>query len=241
MLLLALERASSHAGAALFRDEACLAEQSSAGESARTPAWMVDIRDLLRRGGVTVGQLDRLAVGLGPGSFSGIRSAVAGFQGLGLPHGIPLVGVSSAAAVAWRWLQAAPACRRVTVLGDARRERLWVATFERAAGGRLAVVPADGQARAPLHTTDDFALVPVAALAGAIPADSVVLSPDWARLAAQLAALLPAGRLMTDGGVSTAADVARLVLANPGGVRTEPVPIYLHPPVALKPTANSKS
>jgi tRNA threonylcarbamoyl adenosine modification protein YeaZ len=233
MYLLAVDRSSSQSGAALFRDSVCLAEQVTAGEPARAPAWMADVRDLLAGAGVTVGQLDRLAVGLGPGSFSGIRAAVAGLQGLGLPRNIPLAGVSSAAALAFRRLQASPAVRRITVLGDARRERLWAATFEQTAGGRLAVVAADGQMRPPSHTASDFWLGALSEVVGIIPDGAVVLTPDWARLGARLTSLLPPERLMTGENQPTASDVARLVCADPAAALTEPVPIYLHPPVAV--------
>jgi tRNA threonylcarbamoyl adenosine modification protein YeaZ len=233
MYLLAVDRSSSHSGAALFRDSVCLAEQVTAGEPARAPAWMADVRNLLSGAGVTVRQLDRLAVGLGPGSFSGIRAAVAGLQGLGLPHGIPLAGVSSAAALAFRRLQASPAVRRITVLGDARRERLWAATFEQTAGGRLAVVVADGQVRPPTHTAADFCLGPLAEVVGLIPDGAVVMTPDWARLGARLTTLLPPERLLPGEIQPTAVDVARLVCADLAASLTEPVPIYLHPPVAV--------
>lgn len=233
MLTLAVERSSGHSGAALFRDAVCLAEQSTYGEPARAPAWMADVRDLLTTADVTVMELDRLAVGLGPGSFSGTRAAVAGLQGLGLPYGIPLTGVSSAAALAFHWLRATPSVRRVTVLGDARRERLWVATFELTSDGRINVVTADGQARKPCHTAEDFALLPSATLLTAIPAGTAVITPDWERLKLRLTALLPADCLITGDHQPTAVDVARLVYTDIAAARTDPAPIYLHPPVVV--------
>jgi tRNA threonylcarbamoyladenosine biosynthesis protein TsaB len=233
MLLLAVDRSSVHSGVALFRDATCLAEKSSVGEPTRAPAWMADVRDLLDGAGVSVAQLDCLAVGLGPGSFSGTRSAVAGLQGLGLPQGKPLVGVSSAAALAWRWLQANPTVRRVTVLGDARRERLWCTSFEIVDGRRLSTVTADGTVRPPSHAAEDFELVPLAAVAAMVPDGAMVLTPDWDRLGARLAALLPAGRVLAESLLPTATDVARLVLADPAAAHAEPVPIYLHPPVVV--------
>jgi len=231
MLLLAVDRSSASSGAALFRDGACLAERTARGDPARAPAWMADIRDLLARAGLSVGQLDGLAVGLGPGSFSGTRAAVAGLQGLGLPRGIPLAGVSSASALAWRVLQTAPCGSRVAVVGDARRERLWTAAFERGVDGRLAVVGVEGRLRPPSHADDDFQLVLASKLAAAIPAGAKVLSPDWDRIETRLREQLDDGLLVAGCQCPTAGDVARLVVADRAGARSDPVPVYLHPPV----------
>jgi tRNA threonylcarbamoyl adenosine modification protein YeaZ len=50
---------------------------------------------LLDAAGVRLRDLDRLAVGIGPGSFTGIRIAVAYAKSLAYAAGIPLVGISS--------------------------------------------------------------------------------------------------------------------------------------------------
>lgn len=46
------------------------------------------------------GEVDRIAVGLGPGTFTGLRIAIATALGLGLSSGVPVVGVSSLEAMA---------------------------------------------------------------------------------------------------------------------------------------------
>lgn len=49
----------------------------------------------LRRGGLTLDALDRIAVGTGPGLFTGLRIAVSYAKGLALARRLPLVGISS--------------------------------------------------------------------------------------------------------------------------------------------------
>ena len=85
----------------------------------RDPTWCARLRDLLagRRP-------DLLAVGLGPGSFAGVRSSIACLQGMGLALGLRPLGFPSAALCAL-----ASGLPEVTVVGDARRNTLWAARF----------------------------------------------------------------------------------------------------------------
>ena len=53
------------------------------------------IEDLLTEAGLRLRELDRIAVGLGPGAFTGVRIAVAYAKSLAYGSGVPLVGVSS--------------------------------------------------------------------------------------------------------------------------------------------------
>lgn len=70
--------------------------------------------------------LDRVAVGIGPGSFTGLRVGIALAQGIALGLGRPLVGVGSLEALAWE----KPGVVR-TALIDARRGELFVQAFGR--------------------------------------------------------------------------------------------------------------
>ncbi len=53
------------------------------------------IAGILAARGLTVADLDRLAVGIGPGSFTGVRIAVSYAKALALAAGLPLTGISS--------------------------------------------------------------------------------------------------------------------------------------------------
>jgi tRNA threonylcarbamoyl adenosine modification protein YeaZ len=74
-------------------------------------------------------QPDLLAVGLGPGSYTGIRSALAIAQGWNLAHNTPATGVSSVEAIAfnaWRAGERGP----IEVLIDAQRTEVYSACYE---------------------------------------------------------------------------------------------------------------
>lgn len=93
--------------------------------------------ELLREQGLGWHSLERVAVGLGPGTFTGLRVGVASARGLAQSLGVELVGVSSLQALA---LAAAPARARagegVLALLDARRGEAYAAAYEIDEDGR---------------------------------------------------------------------------------------------------------
>lgn len=250
MLTLITERSASRAGWALFRAGVCML-QAVNEPSGRDPAWLPALLSHLAAAGVAPTEIGRFAVGLGPGSFSGIRAAIAAFQGLALPDGKPLLGVSSAAAWARRLLSAQPPGMPIAIVGDARRDRIWCGIFVLVApeslssdgssfpsgtqesGKRLAVWQPSGL-RLPAHDAADFVLLSLAALPGHLPPGTRVATADMERLAPQLSNILPSGTLLSDAGLPTAEDVGALIAAEPSVARLQPVPIYLHPAVAEK-------
>ena len=85
-------------------------------------------------------QIDCIAVGIGPGSYTGIRSAISIAQGWQLARPIKLLGVSSADAVAAQ-AQTEGATGRVHVVIDAQRGEFYLAGYELAAEGSREVEP----------------------------------------------------------------------------------------------------
>jgi tRNA threonylcarbamoyl adenosine modification protein YeaZ len=75
---------------------------------------------------------DRIIVGVGPGSFTGIRAGIAAAKGLALPRRLPVIGVSSYDAIALAVAPEMPKdCELICVLGDARRGDIYCALYER--------------------------------------------------------------------------------------------------------------
>ena len=81
------------------------------------------LEELLAEGGIGWHDLKALAVGTGPGNFTGVRISVAAARGLALGLGIPAVGVTRLEAVAY----ALP--RPLRVIEDARRGEIYVQDF----------------------------------------------------------------------------------------------------------------
>lgn len=86
------------------------------------------IHELLTEAGLTLASLDAIAVGVGPGSLTGCRLAVSVAQGLGLAHGLPLVPISTLAAIAQaRFLSHGD--RDVLVSVDARAGHVYLGAY----------------------------------------------------------------------------------------------------------------
>lgn len=84
------------------------------------------IRELLAEAGLSLGELDAIAFGRGPGSFTGLRTACAVAQGLGFGAGVPLLPVDTLHALAEEARHRFGTPRVVAVL-DARMDQVYAA------------------------------------------------------------------------------------------------------------------
>jgi tRNA threonylcarbamoyladenosine biosynthesis protein TsaB len=114
MLILAFDTATDVATSALVDDGEVLGERVS-----RAVTLLEDVDALLRQAGARTRDLDALAVGIGPGSFTGVRIGLATARGLALSLDLPVAGVSTLAALA----AGAPGATPVI---DARRREVFV-------------------------------------------------------------------------------------------------------------------
>jgi tRNA threonylcarbamoyl adenosine modification protein YeaZ len=127
VLCLGIETSSRRGSVALVKDGVLL----SRAEHHELNAHAEQLRPLLERvlaeAKVDKRDIERVAVGIGPGSFTGLRVGIAFAQGIALGLGVPCVGVGSLAAMAAA-VDAANLGTRVALL-DARRNEVFVATY----------------------------------------------------------------------------------------------------------------
>jgi tRNA threonylcarbamoyl adenosine modification protein YeaZ len=87
------------------------------------------VEQVLREARLEREQMECLAIGLGPGSYAGIRGAIAVAQGWQLARGVKLLGISSAECVAAQ-AQAEGIRGRIHVVIDAQRKEFYLAGYE---------------------------------------------------------------------------------------------------------------
>ena len=156
----------------------------------------------------------RIVVGMGPGSFAGIRAALAFAQGFSLGRRCEVFGIPSPCAVAAILKGVRPFLGwngKLAVVGDARRGKTWVALF-------------DG-----LALVRDIFQVAAEEIHEAIPPDMSVVTVDEARIGEKLKNVF--GERYLGGRTPTAEGLKAFAEANPSALVREPLPIYLNPAV----------
>ncbi|MBO7721268.1 MAG: hypothetical protein J6T01_02575 [Kiritimatiellae bacterium] len=145
----------------------------------------------------------RIVVGTGPGSFAGVRSAIAFAQGYSLGTGCEVLGMPSPCALAGEG--------RTAVVGDSRRGLAWIALF-------------DG-----FKPAGEIFQVAQENLAAVVPEGYRVVTPDESRMGETLRAAF--GARYAGGRVPDAEGLRRFAEKNPAVLKPEPLPVYLNPAV----------
>ena len=95
MLLLAFDTTAPACSIALVRDGAEIAGARQLMPQGQAEALVPLIERVMAEAGVSYASLDRIAVTVGPGSFTGVRVGLSTARALGLAAGKPVIGVSS--------------------------------------------------------------------------------------------------------------------------------------------------
>ena len=146
MNLLALETATDPGSIALWRDGELIARSCPTGLS-NSETLLPLVSATLREAGISFDELDGIAFGAGPGSFTGLRVACGVAQGLAVALDLPLLAVGTLNAMA---LASVGKCggahdgTRVIVALDARMGEVYFGYFDAAVGlGPVGVYPPD--------------------------------------------------------------------------------------------------
>ena len=155
MKILAFEFSSPQRSVAVVRGgpdagPLCLGEAIETGGRITNPLGLVE--DALRQAQLDRAQIECLAVGLGPGSYNGMRLAIALAQGWQLARPVKLLGISSVECLAAQ-AQAEGIFGRVEIVIDAQRNELYLAGYDLGPQARREIEPlrlatlAEAQAR----------------------------------------------------------------------------------------------
>jgi tRNA threonylcarbamoyladenosine biosynthesis protein TsaB len=145
--LLAFDTSTETLSVAVRHGDRVIAHSGAGGPQASTTLIPL-IRQLLAEAGLALGQLDAIAFGRGPGSFTGLRTACAVAQGLGFGAGVPLLPIGTLHAIAEEARHRFGATRVVAVL-DARMAQIYAARHVFGGDGALAAPDAEPQLLAP--------------------------------------------------------------------------------------------
>jgi len=136
MKILAVEFSSECRSAAVLQGGTLLGHAAETG--GRRIIGLVE--EALQKAGCEREEVETIAVGLGPGSYTGIRGAIAFAQGWQLGRGVQLIGISSVECLAAR-AEMEKISGLVNIVVDAQRNEFYLARFEIGAGGRRLVEP----------------------------------------------------------------------------------------------------
>ena len=170
------------------------------------------IEQALRETGLEREAIECIAVGIGPGSYTGIRAAIALAQGWQLAKEVKLLGISSAECIATQaWAEGIPG--RLAVVIDAQRGEFYLAGYE----------TTDGR----LEETGALRIVPRAEVEARAQAGDVLLGPDARELAANgekifPSALMLAGLTRGRTGFVAGCDLAPIYLREANFVKAPP-------------------
>jgi tRNA threonylcarbamoyladenosine biosynthesis protein TsaB len=201
MNVLALDTSMGNCSAAVLRDGGELLMRGRLMPRGHAEALMPMVETVMREAGLGASDLARIAATTGPGSFTGVRIAIAAARGLALVTGADLWGTDSLSVMAARAvIDKLAGGKPFAVAVDARRGALYFGLYAKSGErleGPLLVTPTEAAAMLPPDTADvvgSGAAALAEAASGwdrAVRATALSLQPDAAALAG-LAATAPA-------------------------------------------------
>ena len=126
MKIIALESSAVTASVAVTENEKLLAQSFQNSGLTHSATLMPMAADLLKNAGLTLEEMDVVAVAAGPGSFTGVRIGVAAAKGLAWPGDKPCAPCSTLESMAW---QCAHLEGEICAAMDARRDQVYCARF----------------------------------------------------------------------------------------------------------------
>lgn len=221
MRILAFDCATARCSAALWQDGAIRAHEASDAAHGATEILVPMLQRVLAAAGVELAGIDRLAVTVGPGHFTGLRAGLAVARGLVLATRLPVVAMTTLEVVAASTRPAARAGRHILAAIDSKRAEPFLQLFDEhlaPLAPPLSQRPEEFAAArgrgAPLLVAGDAAPGLVEALHRT--GDDAVIADTSPRPDAAVVAALAASRAPLDGPVR---------------------PFYLHAPAAKLPAA----
>src|SRR6185295_9862408 len=129
MKILALEFSSPQRSVAVIDGSAVSLSEVFESLPGKTMKPLSMVEEALRKAGLERERIECVAVGLGPGSYTGVRVAIALAQGWQLARDTKLLGISSAECIAAQ-AQADGFSGKACIVIDAQRDEFYIAVYE---------------------------------------------------------------------------------------------------------------
>lgn len=226
-VILAIDTSAKSVSCALVRDGSVLASYFANNGLTHSQTLLPMVEHLLQTAGISLQQIDALAVNTGPGSFTGVRIGVSAVKGLAFTHNLPCISVSTLESMA-EMVSPVP---NVVVCGvmDARCQQVYTAIFtgrEDGAPRRLtedeAISIEELGAKlkaitAPVMLVGDGSLLCYRALCATVP--DLLLAPPSVRFQNAVGTAMVAERLYQQGKTVTAEELLPTYLRLPQAER----------------------
>lgn len=160
-IILAFEASADQASACLFRAGGDIFQQVHAARHGHAAVITQLGNQVVRDAGMAMSDVTHVAAGCGPGSFTGIRVALAAAKGISLAIGVPGIGVSCLAAMAYRASldRHATDDRSILATADTRRGSYFAQLFTAAGVAESSIIELDPALDVPLPKGYDHARV----------------------------------------------------------------------------------
>lgn len=129
MLILAIDTASIYCAVALVHHKSVIARINERMHKGHAEKLIGHIAQVMTQANMRLHQVERIAVNIGPGSFTGVRVGVSTARALALALEIPAVGVSALEALAAQTTTSANALSAITVVIEAGRDMFYHQNF----------------------------------------------------------------------------------------------------------------
>ncbi|WP_375201877.1 tRNA (adenosine(37)-N6)-threonylcarbamoyltransferase complex dimerization subunit type 1 TsaB [Hyphococcus sp.] len=211
MLVLGLDTALQRCSVAIIRGDEVVGDESVGMERGHAERLAPMAASALKKAGVSIRDLDRVGVVVGPGGFTGVRVALSFARGLGVGTGIPILGITSLAALAapfWGDGLVAPVI-------DARRDQVYAALYGK--GGEIILPPFVSEPKEALKKLEEKVSGAKVRVIGS---------------GAGLLGVAAAGWDVSAGGEEIDARIVARLAASAPAPDGPPAPLYLRPPDA---------
>lgn len=129
MYILASDTSTEFASVALLKDGLLVSELRDSGKHAHNQRLFDMISEILSGSGITINDIDLFAVGIGPGSFTGLRVGVSAVKGMAIGLGKKIIPVSSMDSSALRAFTNLPGEKKINIILEGRQKDFFHAEY----------------------------------------------------------------------------------------------------------------